>query len=490
MTTLSRGIRRPEAQQTSGAANAVLPLPKPSASQSTFNYWDIFTNPDPNIALWKRIVGGATLPIVGPLSLFAGCSGTTQQIPPKVSKPEPDESTKHSSPSFHYSSGQGFAEIDAKTADFPRPYQMTVRCSGYAYKTELEYAVPVTRQITENVVHHDRWSSASWSVPVSKTITTYEYRRETIAKKDSTQCAPFNKEYLSLYDSQKNTVPYTVLLSQEDSQATIEFSIRRNESYRAVLKGPWDPQNRAVMFSRRQINLYPREGVRNVLKPLIPENLSSLCKSESRLGRSLSRRISLASMELLDNRTNGREYGRWHGWSIGQVKFNLWKDWPQKDGDGWSTTMAVSTPTSVLITTAIPREKKIVISLDWHLAVDYGREQTKIGYGGGAERKTYVLPLNDFSDFYLKARRETAVKEGRVTLDGKPILLFAEKEMKYVRLVGETGMDNQLGEYIQIWVVPVPEPNAPLQRGTPLLSFFAHGGEVCGGDKESIRILE
>lgn len=40
---------------------------------TNFSYWDIYFDPDPRITLWQRVAGGAALPIVGPLSLLAGC---------------------------------------------------------------------------------------------------------------------------------------------------------------------------------------------------------------------------------------------------------------------------------------------------------------------------------------------------------------------------------------------------------------------------------
>lgn len=59
--------------------------PSPQKSQAptdTFHYWSYFVDPDPGIKTWQRIVAGATLPILGPLSL-AGCYGVEEVRSPR-----------------------------------------------------------------------------------------------------------------------------------------------------------------------------------------------------------------------------------------------------------------------------------------------------------------------------------------------------------------------------------------------------------------------
>lgn len=83
-------------------------------------------------------------------------------------------------------------------------------------------------------------------------------------------------------------------------------------------------------------------------------------------------------------------------------------------------------------------------------------------------------PSRNLARLYRNAMEENARAEGRVTADGKLILLDSERELKYVTMMANPQIqsDPKLGKYLEFYIVPSTSPNAPPNPNVP----FIYGG--------------
>src|SRR3989344_6318090 len=150
---------------------------------------------------------------------------------------------------------------------------------------------------------------------------------------------------------------------------------------------------------------------------------------------------------------------------------------------GWfSTNVSVETETNHVAATAM-------IGMMPDLEQPGKREKVNyVAVGANGEIKA-AIKLDDLARFYKKANEERAIREGRVTPDGKPILLDSERSLKYVKLVVETGFSRHFNEeYIGVSIVPVNKPNGEIIDGVPII--FAQYTVQSGKAYSQLQFIE
>lgn len=65
---------------------------------------------------------------------------------------------------------------------------------------------------------------------------------------------------------------------------------------------------------------------------------------------------------------------------------------------------------------------------------------------------------------------------------------FSGQEMKYVKLVGEQGHSKKFGPYVNIFVIPVAEPNGAIKLNTPIIQISYVAERIYSGTGEPILI--